>query len=107
MTDVIPIQYNAFNAYSHHSYLAQCTIYHLSSVESAVEYVQMQWVLLQQMYDTWMTEMRKYGNKCFKCAKVQIGSSSDSWYQSPGLVAMARTPRGPVTLIRLFSIFLY
>ena len=31
MTYGIPIQ---CNAYSHHSYLAQCTIYHFSSVEA-------------------------------------------------------------------------
>ena len=45
-----------------------------------------------------MKEMWKYGNKYFKCTKVQIGSSSDSWYQSAGLVEISRAAWCPVTL---------
>ena len=51
-----------------------------------------------------MTEMWKYGNKCFKCANKQIGISRDSWYQSPGLVAMSRAPRVPMTITIKFRI---
>ena len=55
---------------------------------------------------TELQEILKYGNKCFECANIQIDSSSDSWYQSPGLVVISRAPRDPVTLaIIMFFLF--
>ena len=87
MTNVIPIQCNACNVYSHHSYLAQCTIYHFSSVEAFILW-KCCWVTVQYMFQHlpnvltdcgffyWLHERlwhfdRKYGITAVKAWNVQ------------------------------------
>ena len=108
MTCVISMQVNAF---LHHSYLAQWTIIILAqwrdisseSVVSQCYNALTNYGFFYNYHDTWMTEMWKCGNKCFKHAHIQIGSSSDSWYQSPGPVTISRAPWDPVTLTYFFA----